>query len=63
MERRAVPGELSGRRGVATLVRSLPVAVAFRFILPGLSSKFGGIQQRDRCEDRVHRRDSPVTID
>jgi hypothetical protein len=24
MERRAVPGELSGRRGVATLVRSFP---------------------------------------
>ncbi len=31
MERRAVPGELSGRRGVATLVRSFPVAVAFPF--------------------------------
>ena len=33
MERRAVPGELSGRRGVATLVRSFPVAVAFPFIV------------------------------
>ena len=32
MERRAVPGEDSGRRGVATLVRSFPVAVAFSFI-------------------------------
>ncbi|HJW38551.1 MAG TPA: hypothetical protein VJ420_08045 [Candidatus Udaeobacter sp.] len=28
----AVPGELSGRRSVATLVRSFPVAVAFPFI-------------------------------
>ena len=25
MERRAVPGELSGRRGVATLARGVPV--------------------------------------
>jgi hypothetical protein len=36
MERRAVPGELSGRRGVATLVRSFPVAVAFPFIAASL---------------------------
>ncbi len=36
MERRAVPGELSGRRGVATLARSLPVAVAFPFIAASL---------------------------
>ena len=36
MERRAVPGELSGRRGVATLVRSFPVAVAFSFIAASL---------------------------
>jgi hypothetical protein len=35
-ERRAVPGELSGRRGVATLVRSFPVAVAFPFIAASL---------------------------
>jgi hypothetical protein len=33
MERRAVPGELSGQRGVATLVRSFAVAVAFSFIV------------------------------
>jgi hypothetical protein len=36
MERRAVPGELSGRRGVATLVRSFPVAVACPFIAASL---------------------------
>jgi hypothetical protein len=36
MERRAVPGELSGRRGVATLVPSFPVAVAFPFIAASL---------------------------
>jgi hypothetical protein len=36
MERRAVPGELSGRRGVATLVRSFPVAVAFPLIAASL---------------------------
>jgi hypothetical protein len=36
MERRAVPGELSGRRGGATLVRSFPVAVAFPLIAASL---------------------------
>jgi hypothetical protein len=36
MDRRAVPGELSGRRGVATLVRSFPVAVAFSFFAASL---------------------------
>jgi len=36
MERRAVPGELSGRRGVATLVRSFPLAVAFPFTAASL---------------------------
>jgi hypothetical protein len=36
VERRAVPGELSGRRGVATLVRSFLVAVAFPFIAASL---------------------------
>jgi hypothetical protein len=36
MERRVVPGELSGRRGVATLVRSFPVAVAFPVIAASL---------------------------
>src|SRR5947207_8156199 len=36
MERRAVPRKVSGRRGVATLVRSFPVAVAFPFIAASL---------------------------
>ena len=36
MERRVVPGELSGRRGVATLVRSFPLAVAFPFTAASL---------------------------
>jgi len=36
MERRAVPGELSGRRGVAILVRGFAVAVAFLFIAASL---------------------------
>ena len=40
MERRAVPGELSGPRGVATLVRSFPVAVAFPFIVTTESVSF-----------------------
>jgi hypothetical protein len=38
MEHRAVPGELSGRRGVATLVRSFPVCGFFRCCL-GLARK------------------------
>ena len=36
MARRAVPGELSGRRGVVTLVRSFPVAAPFPFIAASL---------------------------
>jgi hypothetical protein len=41
MEHRAVPGEVSGRRGVATLVRSFPVAVAFPFIAASLRRSVG----------------------
>jgi hypothetical protein len=36
VERRAVPREVSGQRGVATLVRSFPVVVAFPFIAASL---------------------------
>ena len=45
MERRAVPQKLSEQRGVPTLVRSFPVAVAFPGYRRKPSPKSGGIQQ------------------
>jgi hypothetical protein len=46
VERRAVTGELSGRRGVATLVRSFPVAVAFPFIVTTESVLLGAADEK-----------------
>ena len=40
MERRVVSQKLSRQRGVATLVRSFPVAVAFPFIVTTESVSF-----------------------
>jgi len=52
MERRAVPGELSGRRGVATLVRSFPVAVAFPLIAASLRRS---VEVRNNIADNLRK--------
>src|SRR5882724_10083534 len=49
----AVPGELSGRRGVATLVRSFPVAVAFPFIAASLRRSVEVFNDRVRVQPKT----------